>query len=68
LWSRHGALDESSRETELAAELSFTRGHLAVVGLMVETGEMEEPVEEKDLYFVAQGVAVNSGLTCGGFE
>jgi hypothetical protein len=29
---------------------------------------MKETVEEKDLYFVAEGVAVGGGLSGGGFE
>ena len=65
---RGRSLDESVREFEFGAERGFAGGHLSVVGFVIETGEVEEAVEEEDSYFIAQRVAVGDGLTGGGFE
>ena len=52
----------------MGAERSFAGGHLSVVGFVVKTREVKEAVEEKDSYFVAEGVAVSAGLSGSGFE
>jgi hypothetical protein len=62
------SVDEGVGEAEFAAEGGFAGGHLAVVGLVVKAGEVEETVEEEDSYLVAQGVAVGYGLAGGGLE
>ena len=55
-------------EAEFAAEGGFAGGHLSVVGLVIEAGEVEETVEEEDSYLVAQGVTIGGGLASGGFK
>lgn len=46
----------------MLAELGFLCGHLAAVRFMIETGEMKEAVEKKDLDLRACGMAVLSRL------
>ncbi len=49
------AFDEAVGEPEFAAEFGFAGGHLAFVGLVVFAGEVEEAVEDEDLYFGVEG-------------
>ena len=63
-----GAGDEGIGEAELGAKVGFAGGHLALVGLVVETGEMEEAVKQEDAELVGEGVAVFGGLAGGGVE
>ena len=62
------SFDEGGGETEFAAEFRFAGGHLAVVGFVVFSGEMQEAVEEEDANFIAQGMTVDFSLNRCGFE
>ena len=62
------AFDEAVGEFEFAAEFSFAGGHLALVGLVVFAGEVEQAVEDEDLYFGVEGVVVGGGLAGGGVD
>jgi hypothetical protein len=68
--SRHfrvrGALDEALGKAETGAEEALAASHFAVVGLVVVTGEVEEAVEDEDLDFSGEGMALLGGLTAGG--
>ena len=63
-----GAFDEALGEAEACAELLFAAGHFAVVGFVVVAGEMEETMEDEDLQFTGEGVALIGGLAAGGFH
>jgi hypothetical protein len=53
---------------EFAAKGGLEDRHFSFVSFVVLAGEMEEAVEEKDFYFIAEGVAVGGGLAGGGVE
>jgi hypothetical protein len=43
-----GALDEALREAEAGAEQTLTAGHLALVGLVVIAGQMQQAMQDED--------------------
>ena len=45
------ALDEALRQVEFGAEQAFAAGHLAFVGFVVVTGEMEQTVKNENFDF-----------------
>jgi hypothetical protein len=49
--------DEPQRQAEAGAEFAFAVGHAAIVGLVIESGEVKQAVENKDLEFAGQCVA-----------
>jgi prepilin-type processing-associated H-X9-DG protein len=61
-------LDECVGKAEFAAQFGFADGHVAVIGLVVETGEVQKAVKEQDADLVAEAVTVGRRLTGGGFE
>jgi hypothetical protein len=63
-----GAGDEGGREFEGGAESCFAGSHLAVVGLVVQAGEVKQAVEDEDAELFFERVAILRGLTGGGFE
>jgi hypothetical protein len=63
-----GAFDEAEGEIESGAEEALAAGHLAGVGLMVVSGEVEQAVEDEDLDFGGEGVPLSCGLLAGGVD
>jgi hypothetical protein len=62
------AFDETVRKIEFAAEFDFAGCHFALVGLVVFAGQVEEAVEDEDLYFGFERVVVSGGLAGCGVE
>ena len=52
----------------MATQVTFASGHLPVVSLVIEAGQVKQTVEEEDSHLVAQWVAEAVSLACGGFE
>ena len=62
------AFDQSDGQTQFAAQFALAGGHLAVVGLVVQAGEMQQPMQQEDADLIAQRVPEGRGLTGGGIE
>ncbi len=63
-----GTLDQSRWKPKLAAKLGLTRSHVAVIGLMIKTAEMKQPMQQQDANLVTQIVTVRSSLTRSGLQ
>jgi hypothetical protein len=50
-WFYICAFDETLRQVEFGAEEAFAAGHLASVGFVVVTGEMEQAMENENFDF-----------------
>jgi len=62
IWFYICAFDETLREAQLCAEESFAAGHLAGVGFVIVTGEVEQAVEDEDLNFCRERMTLVNGL------
>jgi hypothetical protein len=56
-------LDQCRRKSKLTAKLSLTRSHLAIIGLMIETTEMKQAMQQQDANLIAQIVPIGRSLT-----
>ena len=55
-------------QAQAAAQAGFGRTHLPIVRFVIHTQQMQDTVQKKDAELVAEGVAVLSGLSGGGFK
>src|ERR1700729_545938 len=62
---RMNPFDQGRRQPKLAAKLGLTSGHLSIIGLMIESAEMKQAMQQQDTNLVAQVVSIGSGLTRG---
>ena len=56
------AFNQPRGQLQLAAELFFQRGHLAVVGFVVMPSQVEEAVQQKDLQLIFKGMSKRFGM------
>jgi hypothetical protein len=56
------AFDEALRQAEAGAEPALAAGHLAGVGFVVVTGEMEQAVKDEDFDFGRERMTLLAGL------
>ncbi len=59
---RRGALDEAGGKMEFGAELLLELAHLAAIGFVIVTGEVQHAVKDQHLYLGEQVVADSGGL------
>src|SRR6185437_4566384 len=64
---RH-SLNQRDWQPQLTPKLTLTSGHLAVVDLMVESGEMQQAMQQKDADLIAQRVSKGRGLSSSRVE
>jgi hypothetical protein len=62
------AFDQAVGQAKLNAKLSFACSHLTVVSLVVQTGEMQQTVQQQYSNLVAERVIVRRSLTIRGLK
>jgi hypothetical protein len=59
------ALEEPLRQAKLCAQVALAAAHLASIGFVVVTGQVQQAMENQDLKLDGQGVAQLRGLAAG---
>ncbi len=66
-WGK-GTVDQTGRQAQLCAQIGLPGCHLTLVGLMIQTGEVEQAMEDEDADLGGEGMAEVLGLARGGVE
>ena len=63
-----GALNQAGRQAQLQTQIPFLPAHVAVVSLVIETGQVQQAVEQQNADLRVHRMALDPGLAPGGIE